>query len=89
MAVGAQRITVSTVAIALNTATQDGGYLTIKNLDGANGADLGAAAVTAGAGFPLPGSATPAAVTIYIKPGDVLFAIRSAGADVVLSVLRT
>jgi hypothetical protein len=89
MAVGAQRITVSTVAIALNTATQDGGYLTIKNLDGTNGADLGTAAVTAGAGFPLPGSATPAAVTIYIKPGDVLFAIRSAGADVVLSVLRT
>jgi len=89
MAISAQRITVSTTAVALNTGTQDGGYLTVKNLDGTNGADLGTSAVTAGAGFPLPGSATPAAVTIFVKPGDVLYAIRSAGADVVLSVLRT
>jgi hypothetical protein len=89
MALTAARVTVSTSAVALNTAGQDGGYLVIKNLDGTNGADLGTSAVTAGTGFPLPGAATPVAVTVFVKPGDVLYAIRSAGADVVLSVLRS
>lgn len=89
MAVTGARVTVSTVAIALNTATTDGGYMTVKNLDGTNGADLGSSAVTAGAGFPLPGAATPVAHTFYVKPGDVVYAIRSAGADVVLAVLRS
>lgn len=89
MAVSAARITVSTSALALNTASNDGTTLVIKNLDGTNGADLGASTVTAGAGFPLPGAATPVAVTVNLKPGDVLYAIRSAGADVILSVLRT
>lgn len=86
MAVSAARVTVSTSAVALNTASQDGGYLVIKNTDATNGADLGTSAVTAGAGFPLAAGVT---VTVFVKPGDVLSAIRSAGADVVLAVLRS
>ena len=86
MAISATRVTVSTAAVALNTASQDGGYLVIKNTDATNGADLGTSAVTAGTGFPLAAGAT---VTVFVKPGDVVSAIRSAGADVVLAVLRS
>lgn len=87
MAVTAQKFTVSNVALALNTASQDGTYLTIKNTDAANLADLGPSTVTAGNGFSLGTSTT---VTVFLKPGDVLYAIKSGATDVTsLTVLRT
>ncbi len=89
MAVSAARVTVGTSAVALNAPSVSGQTLVVKNLDGTNGADLGGSGVTAGAGFSLPGSATPVAVTISVAAGEQVFAIRSGAADVVLSVLRT
>lgn len=85
MAVTAARFTVSTTAVALNSADTSGGLLTIKNTS-ANAADLGPAGVTAGTGFDLAAGAT---ATVQLDSGDVLFAIRSAAADATLSVLRT
>lgn len=84
MAVTAQRITASTTAVALNTASSGGERLLLKNTS-ANAADLGAAGVTAGTGFDL---AAGAVVDIQLDPGDVLFAIRSAAADATIAVLR-
>lgn len=85
MAVTATRVTVSTSAVALNTATTAGMQLTIKNTS-ANAADLGPSGVAAGAGFDLAAGAT---VTVDLGPGDVLHAIRSAAADATIAVLRT
>lgn len=86
MAVSAARVTAGTTAVALNTASSSGQRLTVRNTDATNGADLGAVGVTAGAGFLL---AANTQVTVELPPGDVLYAIRSAGADVVLAVLRS
>lgn len=85
MAVTAARITASTSAVALNTASTAGMQLTIKNTS-ADAADLGPSTVTAGAGFDLAAGAT---VTVDVDQGDVLYAIRSAAADATLAVLRT
>jgi len=85
MAISAQRIVASTTAIALNTASTSAVRLTLKNTS-ANAADLGAAGVTAGAGFDLAAGAT---VLVQLQPQDVLFAIRSAAADATIAVLRT
>lgn len=85
MAVTAARLTISTSAVALNTASTSGQKLVIKNTS-ANAADLGAAGVAAGAGFDLAAGAT---VTVELQPQDVLFAIRTAAADATLAVLRT
>ena len=85
MAVTAARITASTSAVALNAASTVGLKLVIKNTS-ANGADLGPAGVTAGAGFDLAAGAT---ITVFLHPGDVLYAIRSAAADATIAVLRT
>lgn len=85
MAVTAARVTVSTTAVALNTSSSGGMSLCIKNTS-ANAADLGATGVTATNGFDLAAGAT---VTIDLRPGDVLFAIRSAAADATLAILRT
>lgn len=85
MAVSAARVTVSTTAVALNTASTAGQTLVLKNTS-ANAADLGASTVAAGAGFDLAASAT---VTVELAAGDVLFAIRSAAADATIAVLRT
>jgi hypothetical protein len=84
MAVTAARITVSTTAVALNTATSGGVDLYIKNTS-ANAADLGASTVTAGTGYDL---AAGASITVQVDAGDVLYAIRSAAADATLAVLR-
>lgn len=86
MAVSHQRFTVSTTPVALNTASTGGQKLTIKNIDATNAVDLGKSDVAAGAGFPLAATQT---VTLEVQPQDVLFAIRSAAADVVLAVVRT
>lgn len=85
MVVSAQRFTVSTTAVALNTAATAGARLTVKNTS-ANAADLGSSAVAAGAGFDLAAGAT---AVIELGPGDVLYGIRSAAADATLSVLRS
>lgn len=85
MAVTAARITVSTSAVALNTASTAGQKLALKNTS-ANAADLGPAGVTAGTGFDLAAGAT---VVIELQPQDVLFAVRSGGVDATLAVVRT
>jgi hypothetical protein len=88
MAVTAQRITVSTSAVAISPAEADvvgGCKLLVKNTS-ANAADLGPSGVTAGAGYDL---AAGASVVIELGPGEgQVFAIRLAAADAVLSVLR-
>lgn len=86
MAVSAARITVSSTAVALNASDTGGARLVIKNTDATNGADLGASSVTAGAGFPLAAGVTQ---VVEVDSGELVYAIRSAGADVVLAVLRT
>jgi hypothetical protein len=85
MAVSQQRITVSTTAVALHAVDKGGLDLVLKNTS-ANAADVGGAGVTAGTGFDLAAGAT---VNVRVKPGDQLFAIRSAGADAVIAVVRT
>lgn len=85
MAITAARVTVSTTAVALNTALPYGQTLVIKNTS-ANAADLGTSAVTATAGFDLAAGAT---VTLDVDPSDVLYAIRSAAADATLAIVRT
>jgi hypothetical protein len=85
MAVAASRVTVSTVAVALNAAATNGSTIYIKNTS-ANAADLGTATVTAAAGFDLAAGAT---LIIDLAPGEVLYAIRSAAADATIAVLRT
>jgi hypothetical protein len=85
MAVTAARVTASTSAVALNSAdTVTPTPMFITNTS-ANAADLGPAGVTAGNGYSL---AAAASLYVTLDPGDVLFAIRSAGADAVISVLR-
>lgn len=85
MAVTAARVTASTVAVALNSASTSGLTLVLKNTS-ADAADLGPSTVTPGAGFDLAAGAT---VTVALDPGDVLYAIRSAAADATIAVLRT
>jgi hypothetical protein len=84
MSVTAQRITVSTTAVALNAADEQGGLLMLKNVS-ANAADLGPAGVTAGTGYDL---AAAQLVTIQLDAGDILYAIRSAASDAIIAVLR-
>lgn len=87
MAITAARITVSTSAVLISAAETDtvsGSTLIIKNTS-ANAADLGPAGVTAAAGFDL---AAAAVVQVTLPPGEALYAIRSAGADATIAVLR-
>lgn len=86
MALTHARVTVSTTAVVLNTASTGGARLTVRNTDATNGADLGSSTVTAGAGYRLLAGQT---LTVQMVGGEVLYAIRSAGADVVLDVLRS
>jgi hypothetical protein len=85
MAITAGRVTVSTSAVALNSASGGGERLVIFN-GSANAADLGPSTVTAGTGYSLPANAS---VAVELDPGDVVYGIRSAASDAVLSVLRT
>ena len=82
MAVSAARVTVSTSAIALNTAEAGGGRLYIKN--GAAVVDLGPSTITNGTGLSL---AAAAVVEVELDPGDVLFAISATSS--IVEVLRT
>lgn len=85
MAISHEVVTVSTSAVALNTASKSGATLFLKNTSG-NAADLGASTVTAGTGF---GLAASASLTVQLAPGDVLYAIRTASSDATIAVLRT
>jgi hypothetical protein len=85
MAVTAAPITVSNVAVALNTAGSAGMWLHLRNTS-ANAADLGPAGVTAGNGYSLPAAGT---LDVLLAPGESLLAIRSGASDAVISVLRT
>lgn len=86
MAITAARVTVSTTAVALNTASTAGSTIVIRNVDTTDTCELGGSGVTAGTGFPL---APNAQVALDLDAGDVVFAIRSAAADVDVAVLRT
>jgi hypothetical protein len=57
--------------------------MTVTNTS-ANGADLGAANVTAGNGYALAAGAT---VLLRLNAGDQVYAVRSGAADAELSVL--
>jgi len=83
VAISAARITVSTAAVALNSRSLPGARMVITN-SSANGADIGAANVTAGNGYALPAGAT---ISLQLNPADVVYAVRSGAADAVLSVL--
>lgn len=85
MAITAARVTASTTAVALNTASDAGLTLVLKNTS-ANAADLGPSTVSAAAGFDLAAGAT---LTVPVKPGDVLYAIRSGASDATIAVLRS
>lgn len=85
MAVTAARVTVSTSAVALNTASTTGLTLVLKNTS-ANAADLGPSTVAATTGLDLAAGAT---VTVTLQPGDILYAIRSAASDATVAVLRS
>lgn len=89
MAASSAQVTVSTSAVALNAAETDtvgGTVLYVKNTDATNGAALGGSGVAAGTGFRLPAGVTLG--PIELPAGELLYAIRTAGADVVVDVLR-
>ena len=81
MAVSAAQIVVTT-ATALNTASQDGTYLAIKN--GSAVIALGPSTVAIGTGRTV---AVSGEVQVWLKPGDVLYAVCATTSTV--EVLRT
>ena len=85
MAITAEHIAISDEAVALNTAGNAGQYLVIQNA-GEAAVDLGDATVAATEGFPLGAGET---VNLALGPGEVVYAIRTTGADSTLAVLRT
>jgi hypothetical protein len=76
-------ITVSTMAVRLDSRSLPGARMVITNTS-ANAADIGGATVTAGTGYSLPAGAS---VQLTLNPADVVYAIRSGATDAVLSVL--
>ncbi|MGH9251402.1 MAG: hypothetical protein ACRD0W_18045 [Acidimicrobiales bacterium] len=82
MAVSAERVTVGTSAVALNTAGPGGNTLTIRN--GAAVINLGPSSVTNANGHTV---AAAALLTVEIDSGDVLFAICATSS--IVEVLRT
>lgn len=86
--VSAERVTVSTTAVALNGAESDtvsGSRLIVKNTDSADALVFGASDVTASTGFSLAAGAT---LDVALPSGEQLYAIRAAEADIVAHVLR-
>lgn len=78
----------STAAVALNAVETDvvsGCKLWVKN-NSANACDLGPAGVTAAGGFDLAAGATVG--PLELSGGELLYAIRSGGADATVTVLR-
>lgn len=87
MAVSAERITVSTTAVALNPAESGvaGGRLIVKNTHASDALVLGASNVTSSTGFSLAFGAT---LEIPYSYGEQVYAVRGASADIVAHVLR-
>lgn len=88
MAITAERITVSTTAVALNAPDTDrvsGGRVIVKNTHATDGLVLGAAAVTASDGFTLAAGAT---IDLLLTSGEQVYGIRGASADITAHVLR-
>lgn len=88
MALTAERVTVSTVAVALiglESGAVSGGALLVKNAS-ANEAALGDSGVTASTGFRLPAGTT---IQLNLPSGEQIYAIRTGGTDAVLDVIRT
>jgi hypothetical protein len=85
MTITAARVTASTSAVALNSASGAGERILITNTS-ANAADLGPSTVTAGTGYSLAGNATVG--PLDLDANDVLYAIRSGASDATLAVLR-
>ena len=87
MAVSAERVTVSTTAVALNPAESGvaGGRLFVKNTHASDALVLGASDVTPSTGFALAFGVT---LEIPYSYGERVYAIRGASADIVAHVLR-
>lgn len=87
MAVSAERITVSTTAVALNPAESGvvGGRLFVKNTHASDALVLGASDVTASTGFALAFGET---LEIPYSYGERIYAVRGAAADITVHVLR-
>ncbi len=88
MALTAERVTVSTTAVALNGADTgpSGAGVTVKNTHATDALVLGGSDVTASTGFSLVAGAT---ITIPLTFGEQVYAIRGASADITAHVLRT
>lgn len=88
MAVTAERVVVSTTAVALNGADTgvSGASVTVKNTHATDALVLGDSDVTAATGFSLAAGAT---VTLELAGGEQVYAIRGAAADITAHVLRT
>ena len=87
MAVSAERITVSTTAVALglDRSTVSGGRLVIKNTHASDALVLGDSSVSASTGFSLAAGAT---LDLLLPSGEQIYAVRGAAADVTAHVLR-
>lgn len=88
MAITAERVTVSTTAVALNSPDTDrvsGGRVIVKNTHATDGLVLGDAEVTAGDGFTLVAGAT---IDLLLTSGEQVYGIRGAAADITAHVLR-
>lgn len=88
MALTADRVTVSTTAVALNGADTgvSGASVTVKNTHATDALILGASDVAAGTGFSLAAGVT---LTVALTAGEQIYAIRGASADITAHVLRT
>lgn len=89
MAATSAQVTVSLTPVALNAAETDtvgGTVLFVRNTDTTNGAALGGSAVAAGTGFRVGVGVTVG--PLVLPAGELLYAIRTGAADVVLDVLR-
>lgn len=85
MTVSSARVVVSNSPVALNSASPGGERLLVSNTT-ANLCDIGGSGVAAGAGYLLGANAS---VSFELDPGDLVYAVRTAGVDTTLSVLRT
>lgn len=84
MSVSGRRVTVTTTATLLSTATVSGQSIAVTN-KGAAAVDLGGSTVATGAGYSL---AVDATASTDLDPGEELYAIAASG-TVDVHVLET
>lgn len=89
MSVVADRVTVSTSAVALNADVDAavGTKIWLRNTDATGGIALGGVGVTAATGFRVAGGLTVG--PIELNGGEILYAVRTGLADVVVDLLRS